>query len=60
MQTLLEALREVIGSADFYIENGNYSGTWNYGSMIEYLLAGLILLVVVSSVFKFILNVVKG
>ena len=60
MQTLLEALREVIGSADFYIENGNYSGTWDYGAMIEYVLAGLILLVVVSSVFKFILNVVKG
>ena len=60
MQTLLEALREVIGSADFYIVNGNYSGTWDYGGMIEYLLAGLILLVVVSSVFKFILNVVKG
>lgn len=54
MDTLLNALRSVLGTADFYIENGNYSGTWDYGAMIEYIIAGLLLLVVVSSIFKFL------
>ncbi len=59
MQTIIDAMREFIGSGDFYIENGNYSGTWDYGAMIEYIIAGVILLVVVSSVFKFLLNLNK-
>lgn len=59
MQTIMEALREFIGTPDFYIENGSYSGSWDYGAMIEYVIAGLILLVVVASVFKFLLNLSK-
>ncbi len=59
MQTVLEALRSVLGTADFYIENGNYSGSWDYGAMIEYIVAALLLLIVVSSVFKFIYKLVK-
>ncbi len=59
MQTVLESLRSVLGTADFYIENGNYSGTWDYGAMIEYIVAALLLLIVVSSVFKFIFKLVK-
>lgn len=54
MQTVLEAIRSVLGSPDFYIENGNYSGTWNYGLMLEYLLAGVVLCIVVSQVFRII------
>lgn len=56
MQTLIESLREIIGTPDFYIENGQYNGQWDYGSMIEYIICGLIVLVVIASVFKFILN----
>lgn len=52
MQTLLESLREIIGEADFYITNGNYSGSWNYGAMVEYFVAALILCIVVASVFR--------
>lgn len=52
MQTLLESLREIIGEADFYITNGNYSGSWDYGAMIEYFVAALILCIVVASVFR--------
>lgn len=59
MDTLLNALREIVGEADFYIENGNYSGSWDYGAMIEYLVAALVLLVVISSVFRFICKLVK-
>lgn len=54
MDTLLENLRKVIGSADFYITNGNYSGSWDYGAMIEYFVACVILCVVITSVFRFL------
>ena len=59
MQTILEALRSVLGQPDFYKQmtiSGNY--TWDYGAMIEYLVAALILLVVISSVFKFLIKLV--
>lgn len=59
MTTILNALRDIIGQADFYIENGNYSGTWDYGAMIEYIVAVLVLLVVISNVFKFICKLAK-
>lgn len=52
MQSILNAWRSVVGTADFYLENGNYSGTWDYGAMIEYICVSLLVLVVVSSVFR--------
>lgn len=52
MQTVIEALREILGTPDFYIEGSNYSSTWDYGAMIEYAIAGILVIVVVSSVFK--------
>ena len=54
MNTLIEALREIIGTPDFYIEGSNYSSTWDYGAMLEYMIAGILVCIVVSSVFKFI------
>lgn len=54
MDTLINALREILGTPDFYIENGNYSSTWDYGAMLEYCIAACLLLVVVISAFKFI------
>lgn len=59
MQSVLDALRQILGTADFYIENGNYSGSWDYGAMIEYIVASLILMIVISSVFKFLMKLVK-
>ncbi len=54
MQDLLTALRSVLGAPDFYIENGNYSGSWDYGAMIEYMVGAVILVIVVAGVFKFL------
>lgn len=54
MNTILENLREVLGDADFYIQNGNYSGTWDYGAMIEYFVGAMILCIVVCSAFRFL------
>lgn len=58
MQTLIESLREILGTPDFYIEGSNYSSTWDYGAMLEYTIAGCLLIVTVISVFKFIRKLV--
>lgn len=54
MQNLLSALRSVLGTPDFYVQNGNYSGNWNYDLMLEYLVGAIILCVVITSVFRFL------
>lgn len=54
MTTVLEALREIIGNADFYIESGTYSGSWDYGAMVEYMSCVLILCIVIASVFRIV------
>ena len=59
MQTLIDTLRDILGDPDFYIETGNYSSTWDYGSMLEYMGAVIILCVVIASVFKFLRCLVK-
>lgn len=58
MHTVLEALRQIIGSADFYLTNSGY-GSWDYGAMIEYFSAVLIVCVVVASIFRFLGKLVK-
>ncbi len=54
MQSIISALRKIVGQADFWIEpTSNYgSGTWDYGAMIEYFCAVLILCIVVASIFR--------
>lgn len=55
MQTVIEALREILGVPDFYVKLGtstNYS--WDYGAMIEYFVGALILMIVIASVFRLI------
>lgn len=59
MQTLIQGLRQILGNPDFYIDNGNYNSTWDYGAIIEYMIAGVLLIVVVISVFKFLRALVR-
>lgn len=59
MQTLIETMREILGTPIFYIENSGYSSTWDYGAMLEYMGAVIILCVVIASVFKFLRCLVK-
>lgn len=54
MNTIISQLRDIIGVPEFYINNGNYNSTWDYGAMLEYMIAGVIVCIVISSVFKFI------
>lgn len=60
MDTVLNYLRQILGEANFYIQGtGSYSGTWDYAAMIEYVVAALIVLVVISNVFRFLRLLVK-
>lgn len=52
MQTIITALRDVLGEANFY-RDGNYN-SWDYGAMLEYFVAAVILMIVVSSIFKLV------
>lgn len=54
MTSILDSIREVLGTGDFYITNGSYSGTWDYGAMIEYMVCAMVLIVVIASVFRFL------
>lgn len=56
MQTLIESLRQVIGTADFYDVTAQ---AWDYSSMFEYFSCVLIVLVVVASVFRLIAKAVR-
>lgn len=48
MQTLLQALRSILGEADFFIFE---TSSWDYSLMIEYLIGAVILLCVICNVF---------
>lgn len=55
MQTIIQALRQILGSPDFYNRlEGQQNYTWDYGAMIEYMVGAMILMIVVSYVFRFI------
>lgn len=54
MNTILEGLRQILGNADFYNTSSGYSGSWDYGAMIEYFVGAVVLCVVISSVFRFL------
>ena len=54
MNSVIDGLREVLGKPDFYEINSGYSGSWDYGAMIEYFVGAVILCIVISSVFKII------
>lgn len=58
MENLIEALRDIIGTPEFWREfetNNNYNTwQWDYGAMLEYMIAGILVCITVSAVFKFI------
>ncbi|MBQ2024859.1 MAG: hypothetical protein II215_00110 [Paludibacteraceae bacterium] len=56
---MIDYLRDIIGTPDFYIENGNYSSTWDYGAMLEYAVAGVLVIIVVGSVFRILKEIFR-
>lgn len=64
MNDLISSLKEIIGNPEFWVQmptNNNYGNTWqwDYGAMLEYAFAGILVCVVVSSVFKFLRCLLK-
>lgn len=58
IQNLVQALREIVGDPEFYVKIGNMNNyTWDYGAMLEYMSAIIVLCIVISSVFKFLRKV---
>ena len=54
METLLNGVRSVLGEPSFVVD-----GQYQWGNIAEYIIAGLLALIVVSSVFKFLVNLVR-
>lgn len=55
MDNLIDTLRDIIGNPEFYVKLGNQTNyTWDYGAMLEYMIAGILVCITVSAVFKFI------
>lgn len=53
MQTLINALRDIIGTPNFYKQMGSQnSWQWDYGAMIEYMVSAMLIMIVVSWIFK--------
>ena len=60
MDNIITALREILGPAEFYVRfEGQNNYTWDYGAMFEYFVASMILMICVSSVFRFIMKLIK-
>lgn len=58
IQNLVQALREIVGDPEFYVKLGGMNNyTWDYGAMLEYMSAIIVLCIVISSVFKFLRKV---
>lgn len=55
MDSLLQGIRTILGTPDFYFSDGKF----DYGAVYEYVICGVVLCVVVASVFKFLLNLIK-
>lgn len=51
MNSVIDGLREILGTADFY---NSVSGAWDYGAMVEYFVGAVILCIVISSIFRFL------
>lgn len=59
MQTIISYLREFLGSPDFYRVLSGSNPTWDYGLMIEYVVGALLILVVISNIFRFLRLLIK-
>ena len=60
MQTIIDALKNVLGNPVFYhYDNSNYP-TWDYGAMIQYIVAAAVLCIVISWVFRFLYSLFFG
>lgn len=61
MQSLISVLRSVIGNPPDYFTIGQSSSPqWDYGLLLEYAFAGILLVLTISFVYKILINLSKG
>lgn len=60
MDTIISYLRQILGQPNFYriLSGNNY--TWDYAAMIEYFVAAMIVLIVISNIFRFLRCLIKN
>ena len=56
METIINALRGILGTPDFYKVLSESKYSWDYGAMLEYFFAGMIVLIVVGSIFRILIR----
>ena len=56
MQTIINSLRDILGVPEFYKVLSGSEPSWDYGSMLEYFFAGMIVLIVVGSIFRILVR----
>ena len=56
MQSIINALRDILGTPDFYKVLSGSEATWDYGSMLEYFFSGMLVLIVVGSIFRILIR----
>lgn len=59
MQSIIDTLREVVGTPDFYHVLSGNNPTWDYALMFEYFFACVLLCIVVSAIFRILVGVFK-
>lgn len=64
MTSLINYIRDLIGNTSGFwhtFESGNSYNNWNwdYGLMFEYFIVGVIVVIVISNVFKFLRALIK-
>lgn len=53
MENIIESLRDILGTPDFYIRlEGSNNYSWDYGAMLEYMIGGVLVCIIVAGVFK--------
>lgn len=60
MQTIIDALKNVLGNPVFYHHDSNTYPTWDYGAMLQYIVAAAVLCIVISWVFRFLHSLFFG
>lgn len=56
MQTIINALRGILGAPDFYKALSGSEPIWDYGAILEYFFSGMIVLIVVGSIFRILIR----
>lgn len=58
MDTIISFWRSIIGQPVEPISTGNYNYSWDYGEILEYMFAGLAVLVVIGLVFRLLFTII--